>query len=318
MKTIIFTSIFMLLCSLASAQEPIEDPIYGSVVLKATVVEQNDQEIHRTSLTTVQEDIMGIGFQSNSTATDEYPGAILRDIRNIRGALEFSLENVPESITTNNFTAKLVGISGQPTSTSVSLSVDLFDMTDDQEDLIITEEDYDVDISAISINGDPFINGEFEDGTIDVTEQLRADLFGEGADRVSTGFILMASGEADMTGLVAFPGIADAHIELNLIGSDSDSDTDTDTGDDTDSATENQDTDTTPQVTDTSSDTTTQPQDTSSDTGTTGDTESEYWDTVDGSDDGPGAESSGEGNVTCNCSTAGAHSIGASILNLLF
>ena len=316
MKTIIFTSILMLVCSLASAQEPIEDPIYGSVVLKALVVEQNGQEVHKTSVTTVQEDIMGIGFQSNSTATDTPPGAILRDIKNIRGALEFSLENVPESITTNNFTAKLVGISGQPTSASVSLSVDLYDMTDDQEDLIITEDDYDVDISAVSINGDPFINGEFEDGTIDVTEQLRADLFGEGTDRVSTGFILMASGEADMTGLVEFPGIADAHIELNLIGSDSDSDTDS--GDDTDSATENQDTDTIPQVTDTSSDTTTQPQDTSSDTGTTGDTESEYWDTVDGSDDGPGAESSGEGNVKCNCSTAGAHSIGASILNLLF
>jgi hypothetical protein len=310
MKTIIFTSILMLVCSLASAQVVIDDPVYGSVIYTELVAEGHTDI--RDAGTSVEENTIAIGMRTFSTTLPDFPTYNFLGIKNVKGALEFSLADVPESITSNNFTAKLIGIQGQPTSASVSLSVDLYDMTDDQENMVIDEDDYDLDTDAVSINGDPFINGEFEDGTIDVTEQLRADLFGEGADRVSSGFILMASGEADMTGIVEFPEIANAYIQLNLI------DSDTDSGDDTDSATENQDTDTTPQVTDTSSDTTTQPQDTSSDTGTTGDTESEYWDTVDGSDDGPGAESSGEGNVKCNCSTAGAHSIGASILNLLF
>lgn len=313
MRTIIFTSITLILvCSLASAQVVIDDPVYGSVIFTELVAEGHTEI--RDSATNVEENTIAIGMRTFTTTLPDFPAYNFLGVNSVKGALEFSLAEVPESITSNNFTAKLIGIHGQPTSASVSLSVDLYDMTDDQQNMVIDEDDYDLDTDAVSINGDPFINGEFEDGTIDVTEQLRADLFGEGADRVSTGFILMASGEADVTGMVEFPEIANAYIQLNLI----DTDSDTDTGDDTDSATENQDTDTTTQVTDTSSDTTSQPQDTSSDTGATGDTESEYWDTVDGSDDGPGADNGGEGNVTCNCSSAGAHSFGSSILNLLF
>ena len=335
MRKIYFTLLIMSVCSFASAQVVIENPAIGSVALKQKVLELNDQEVVNDSFpfteTVAVTSTVAIG-EINETETYTQPGAEtvwdLILIENWQGALEFSLENVeiPTSFTASNFTARLIGISGQPNTDSVSLSVDLFDMADSQEDFLIQDFDYDIAEGAVSINGDPFINGEFENGEIDVTAQLRADLFGDATDGVSTGFILQASGG---TGLVKFPGIADAYIEMNLIGSDTGVDSDSDTNDvtvatDSDTATD----------TDTSDDTEDTPADTGSDSATTTDTassatdtstagnagtgDSDYWETEDDDSDGMGG-SGGDGgsNVTCTCTAAGS-TTAKTLWNLLF
>ena len=342
MKKIYFTFLIMSVCSLASAQVVIENPAVGSVVLKEQVLELNGQEVTSfSSFPNTSTEVVADSVAAGETAASETlssAGVVLDLLKNNnwQGMIEFDLQSVeiPTSFTTSNFTARLVGVSGQAATDSVSLSVDLYDMADENEDLLIQEVDYfNNDDGVVSINGDPYINGEFENGEIDVTAQLRADLFGDSAAGVSTGFILQASGG---TGLVAFPGIADAYIEMNLIGSDTDVDSDSGTGDvtvstdsesptDTDSVTDtdtgaadSDDTAVASTDSDAVTDTATTVTDTSS--GNTGTGDSDYWDTVDDDDsDGIGNFDGGDGgsNVKCTCTAAGS-TAAKSLWNLLF
>lgn len=342
MKKIYFTLLMMSVCSLASAQVVIENPAVGSVVFKEQVLELNGQEVTSFSSfpntsTEVVADSVAAG-ETGASETLSSAGVVLDVIRNNnwQGMIEFDLQNVemPTSFTTSNFTARLVGISGQAATDGVSLSIDLFDMADANEDFVIQEADYfDNDGQMVSINGDPYINGEFESGEIDVTAQLRADLFGNSTVGASSGFILQASGG---TGLVAFPGIADAYIEMNLIGSDTDEDTDSGTGDVTVSTDSDSMSDTDTQadtatgadtadtadssdsdsVTDTATGSVV---DTATSSGNAGTGDSDYWETEDDDSDGIGNFDGGDGgsNVKCTCTAAGS-TAAKSLWNLLF
>ncbi|MBN2715669.1 MAG: hypothetical protein JXX14_07420 [Deltaproteobacteria bacterium] len=330
MKTIFFALSLMLVCSLVSAQVVIENPTVGSTVLTEVVKEVGGEPQSAISTTTVQPDTLGAGLIENtSTAGTQTFFYISKDIV---GALEFSLEgvNIPSSFTASNFTARLVGLSGQPTTASVSLGIDLFDMADDQEDNLIEDFDRDLADGAVPINGESVVNGAFEDGMVDVTAQLRADLFGDSTEGVSTGFIVQAT---PGTGLIEFPGIADAYIELNLIGSDSDVDSDTsvvivDTDTDSDGITDTAVVDTSDIDSATENDTSvvdTATGATGTDSGDTVDTvsgsdgtgDSDYWDIVNEDSDDEMDHDNDGGNVKCTCTTAGADTI-RSIWNLIF
>lgn len=306
MKTIFFTLLLMLVGVMASAQVKIENPIYGTAIFKEHYLIQNSQEQKVSSSTPVDANLMGAGLVStSSSATDtDLIGAVWNHANEAHGILEFDLQsfNVPSSFTTNNFTARLVGLMGAPFPTSISLSVDVYDMTDDQEDMVISDIDYDVPADAVSVNGDPYINGEFDEAGIDVTEQLKVDLFGADDTGLSSGFIFVAS---NGTGTIDFPNAASAYIELNLKDTDSDTDSDTATGSITDTDS------------DTSTGTTVIPGTDSDTTDTTPDTtDTDYWETeTDDSDNGlPGVSG---GGTKCECSAAGANPV-ASLWNLLF
>ncbi|MBN2530223.1 MAG: hypothetical protein JXR76_27785 [Deltaproteobacteria bacterium] len=305
MKTIFFTLSIMLVCAIATAQVKIENPEYGTAIFKEHYLIQNDQEQLVSSSTVVEADLMGAGLvTSTSAATDtDLIGATWNHANEAHGVLEFDLQtfNLPASFTTNNFTARLVGLMGVPFPTTISLNVDLYDMSDDQEDMVIADIDYDLPTEATRINDAPYINGEIDEAGIDVTEQLKVDLFGTDDSGLSSGFIFVASGG---TGTIDFPNAANAYIELNLKDTESDADSDSATGSVTDTAS------------DTSTGTTVIPGTDSDTTDTTPDTtDTDYWETeTDTTDTG---FSGGGGDAKCECSAAGA-TPGASIWNLLF
>ena len=197
------------------------------------------------------------------------------------GVLEFPLDgfSIPESMTSHNFTARLMDLSGAPpsSSTAADLGVNIFDMQDAQEDGFVTAADFNAALGTTPINSTPFQNGAFPEEGLDVTDALRRDLFGDGTGDDATGFILVGTGGM---GIVLY-GVPSAYIEINVhqdtdTGGDSDTDPDTDT--DTDIET---------------------------DADTDGDTDT-------GSDD-----EITDPDVKCSCSAVGG-SVAGSLLRLLF
>lgn len=312
MKTLFLTAIIFLAGSVGTAQVVIENPESGTTSLHTLEVVRDGVPIDEANSSQVLVDtgLVIAGMISTSATATLITNATSIDATEHHGVLEFSLEEMvlPESFTADNFTAHLKGVMGAPASSNVVLDVDLFDMSNDQEDFVISEEDYDI-FNEVPVTSESVENGAFPEEGIDVTAQLRADLFGDDSTGISTGFILMASGG---TGIIGFSGIEDAYIELNLVGSDTDVDIDSDTSNipDTDSDT-NEDSDTS-DVTDTDSGVTT---DTSSD-GPVSTDDSDYWETDDDDSDGWNHDGS-DGNVKCDCSLAGS-SRPNSIWSLLF
>lgn len=323
MKSLFFSSIFIsavfFIASVASAQVLIQNPEFGAVDFKQGQLLVNEvpvtTSLGMTSTYVAEQGSCFAGEWSTSVGIDTETTAYWDIAHNYRGVVEFNLDDVdlPTYFTADNFTARLVGLGGVPRSSLVSLSIDLFDMTDEQENFVIGAEDYYIDFdSAVSINGDPYINGEFDEEGIDVTEQLRQDLFGDGAaDGASSGFILMASGGS---GVIEFPA-EDAYLEINLADADSDTDVDVDSDTnvvDSDSHTgSDNDTDI---DSDSAHDTGV---DSSEDSETaSGGGDSDYWETDNGVDTNDHDDINGE-KVKCSCTTAGSTSI-QSIFSLLF
>ena len=317
MKTIFFTLSLLLVCSISTAQVLIEDPIHGVVANKRVELLQNGQPVvvvdtdgsHAYESSSFFVDNIPFGAGGH-TATSAAPTSIISsgtwlNSTQWQGAFEFDLGAVDlTGLTTNNFSANLKGLMGAPfpTNASISLSIDIYDMADSQEDLVIDTDDWSSAETALSITVDPYINGDFDASGINVTEQLRADLFGSDTSGASTGFILVASGS---TGFVRFADIANAYIEVNLLN-DTDSESDSSTGSsitDTDSSTGS----TVIPGTDSGS-----AADTNSESGTD---DSDYWDTVDSNN--PGSKGTGGSTAKCDCTTAGA-STSISIWSLLF
>ncbi len=113
------------------------------------------------------------------------------------GVLEFNIDQTAGGdpfpvpwMTENNWVAYLDGLVVDYGTAGVQLQVDLFDMDDGDEDGAVTETDFNA--------GQQFIQNLFNsippDGTeidqIDVTEQLREDLFGASSPGSTSGFIL--------------------------------------------------------------------------------------------------------------------------------
>ena len=113
------------------------------------------------------------------------------------GVLEFNIDQTAGGdpfplpwMTENNWIAYIDGLVVDYGTAGVQLQVDLFDMDDGNEDGAVTESDFNA--------GQEFIQNLFNsippDGTeidqIDVTEQLREDLFGSSSAGNTSGFLL--------------------------------------------------------------------------------------------------------------------------------
>ncbi|MBN2339856.1 MAG: hypothetical protein JXX29_12230 [Deltaproteobacteria bacterium] len=300
MRTLFSILVLTLIGSSAAAQVVVLTPEYGTVSFLATEARQSSSDTQASIVgsTYVAEANTCVVGESSTVADSN---SLSFNIRRQRGALEFSLSGVelPTYLTASNFSARLLGLSGAAINNSsiTSLSIDLFDMADDQEDLLIDEADYYIDEEgAVSVNADPAVNGQFGEEGIDVTEQLRRDLFGDGAEDPSSGFILVATGG---TGFVSFAA-ENAVVEINLVDADADADTDADTDADSDGDVDG----------DADADS-----DSDSDMDTdTGDTDSWYYDEDDSDDNDHDIDGD---TVKCSCSEAGVSAM-SSIFKLLF
>lgn len=134
------------------------------------------------------------------------------------GVFEFDIAGLPTSaMTTHNWTARLNSINTTGGG-SGELDIALFDLKDLQEDAAISHQDY------AAITGDAIaqrnysapggLNAPLTD--LDVTAQLRRDLFGFGAGDDTTGFVLIPVLSGTGTnGQVAFDGTA-ANIVITV------------------------------------------------------------------------------------------------------
>lgn len=128
------------------------------------------------------------------------------------GIIEFNIDQTIDggpfpfkSMTANNWVAQLDGIVVQSGPVGGDIRLDLFNLGDSCEDAAITESDYSC--------GEEFIDTIFESippvGTeisgIDVTEQLRWDLFGPSFNNSTAGFILKP----------VAPGLDDLNVTLD-------------------------------------------------------------------------------------------------------
>ena len=218
-----------------------------------------------------------------------------------QGVVEFRLP--PSSVlsafemTQNNFRARLRSLSvtvGNTVKGSV-YEVNLYYLDDAYEDGIVTGQDHDAfkgDASIVTVKPEA---GLFRFHEVDVTEELRHDIFGSGAN-TTTGFVLQS-----YIPVTSFNrGHPHIYISVNSdAGTDADTDTDTDT--DTDADTD-ADTDT-----DADADNDDTGNDASADGGGNGGSDTEFF-----SD-----PSMDHGSSDCGCRQAGSHSYSNIIMSLI-
>ncbi len=169
------------------------------------------------------------GISSSTTTTNRsstffnpyhFAYSLIRSVTgdHTHGVFEFDIAGLPTSaMTTHNWTARLNSINTTG-SGSGDMSIELFDLNDLREDAAISHQDYAAiagrAIAQRSYSAPGGLNAPLTD--IDVTAQLRRDLFGLGAGDSTTGFILIPvlSGTGN-NGRVAFDGNA-ANIVITV------------------------------------------------------------------------------------------------------
>jgi len=214
MKYAILLSIPLLLVSAkAHAQILLEDPVSGTVTWTETIASTDSVTTAIGSTMSAISSSCAVAYfhESITMAGGQYQHTYVEG----NGVLEFELDgfDMPASMTSLNFTARLLGLAGTPDSSSADLSVFLFDLADAQEDGLITEADLGAARTDDALNAAPMANGAFPEDGIDVTDALRWDLFGDGTRDVSTGFVLQAR---EMVGLVRYGSTPDARIEITV------------------------------------------------------------------------------------------------------
>ena len=130
----------------------------------------------------------------------------------IHGILEFKIDQTvngkefpTENMTQDNWVAKITGVEVTDAySVGDTMFVDIFDQDDDQEDGLLTLDDYDAYGSyvhslfmTIPPEGTKF-------APIDVTSELRRDLFGSGMGDETSGFYLRTSGDQGRSRYVVY------------------------------------------------------------------------------------------------------------------
>ena len=217
--------VFMFFSQSAHAQILIEDPLYGTVVQTRKVLSTAGglTSVQNTSYSTTSGALaVANSSTSISTGTDSSK-MITYNLAN--GIIEFELDSfdAPESMTAQNFTVRLMGLAGTPDDTDDDLSIDLYTLAPEQRDGLINKYDFHAITGDAAPEG-PFKNGLFPQEGIDVTEQLRAALFGDDTDNYA-GFIMIPG---DAAGLTKFKTIENATLKFS-IDTAGDTDTDTDT-----------------------------------------------------------------------------------------
>jgi len=148
------------------------------------------------------------------------------------GLLEFDVQDIEaiSGITTNNFKAELFHLSVTYAYIEDALRIRLYDMEDQCEDAEINIED----LACISdfiasrrMTCDPPVPASFN--KIDVTQQVRHDLFGTTNTGVTTGFVLAADGSAIFTGIADFNHVA-PRLAVWIKGYDAGTDASLDSG----------------------------------------------------------------------------------------
>ncbi|MBN2801572.1 MAG: hypothetical protein JXR91_00610 [Deltaproteobacteria bacterium] len=218
------------------AQLLIEDPIYGSVLQKRSVLSTTGGIT--TPLTTSYSIRSALLAVADSMQSSAVTGGYQLNYSSVHGVLEFDIQpiSIPDTITSQNFTAKLMGLTGALQNTSEDLKIDLYPLMKDQRNGYISKDDFNAITGSASKEGpftDVFL---YPDEGIDVTEQVKESLFGVVPDDY-LGFIMIPNSGL---GVAAF-----AHPELVKIKISpvTDSDTvDTETASDTSSQTDSADT----------------------------------------------------------------------------
>ncbi len=302
--------VIFLFSSVLSAQFTIEDPVYGTVVQKKKVLSTaGGKTIVESTKYSTATGVFGVANTNNSTTTVNGANRIFYNLAN--GIVEFDLNTftIPDSMTSQNFTARLLGLNGEindtDSATASDVNIDLYELAKDQQDGNITKDDFNA-ISGDAVSEGPFVNGDFPAEGIDITDQLRESLYGIGQDGF-TGFILIPGDSDD--GIVSFQDsdMEGVKIKITLNSDDTDTldsdDTDTLDSDDTDTL-DSDDTDTLD----------------SDDTDTLDSDDTDDWDTDDTDFD---SDSDSEDNeitdpdVTCSCNIAGYRSVN-NIFKILF
>jgi hypothetical protein len=144
-----------------------------------------------------------------------------------KGVIEFDIDQTAggnpfptDSMTAHNWTAKLNGLTvTYAMASDGQLKAELFDLKDLNEDGAVTEDDY-LGVMGNSIT--TLCTTPPEEGTvynnIDVTQQLRRDLFGEGAGDDTSGFTLMVTNYLDIMNRVISFNVANPYIEIHIDG----------------------------------------------------------------------------------------------------
>ncbi len=156
-----------------------------------------------------------------------------------QGIIEFNLvaAGLPTTaMTADNWTAKLNSVNTTSANGTGTMTIQLWDLGDSTEDNAITIADHDntigtvIDTSTHTFNGTPM---QFHD--VDVTAELKRDLFGAGTGQQTSGFILLNAGS--LAGQFVTLGETSPTLVITVGvdgGTDSDTDTDADTDSDTD------------------------------------------------------------------------------------
>jgi len=177
--------------------------------------------------------------------------------RRFQGVIEFGIPTTGlEAMTTSNFTAKLnnLGITGY---TGIgTMAINLWDLADSTEDGDIKVSDYNNTTGGIIATQVHHFGGVWANfNNVDVTSQVRNDLFGSGTGQPTMGFILIAPspGAAQVVFFnkstprvvitvsgadAAVDGATDAASDAQADGGDADGDGDTDADTDTDTDTD--------------------------------------------------------------------------------
>jgi len=177
----------ILFCSASTAQIVLEPSSYGTV----------DYQSMRDNPTVVRDSVIMAGESRTTSVQGSDDSVWIRDTTTVQGVLEFRIDTpaLPLSrMTENNFKAGIYNLDGLPFETSETTRIILFDLGDDTEDDKITRDDFD------SIEPGDWIAKQRFDGKnscasfskVDVTEELRRDLFGSGQGQKTTGFVLMS------------------------------------------------------------------------------------------------------------------------------
>ena len=159
-----------------------------------------------------------VGTNHTTRTYTEYPYYLSTTLY-YQGIFEFNITNtaIPISLMTeNNFEARLYNVDGEPAHGRGTIQINLYDLADDSEDDKISEKDYSNILDAAPIVTSSYnVNGSCGSfSKVDVTDQLRRDLFGPGSGDKTTGFIMINEPASLSDGIFYYQQLKEALQDL--------------------------------------------------------------------------------------------------------
>ena len=153
-------------------------------------------------------------FVGNVSMTN-YPTTV---IYYIQGAVEFNLSPaIPPTFTSNNFTARLSGLTASDATGTGTMNIDFYDMGDCTENGAVTKADFNsIKGTSLASRVHTFGGTSADFNSIDVTCAVRQDLFGKCSGDFS-GFILKCP-NAPAYKWVAFTDTPTLTINTGVLG----------------------------------------------------------------------------------------------------